>query len=109
MDACGSNMLYFCAKEGESVRILLMDDEKPLSAAIVKLLARRQFVVDPAYDGSTGLNLALTGDYDAVILDVMLPEMDGFSVLRAIRAKGSSAQPASGARTGDDCAPRMGL
>ena len=71
------------------MRILLVEDEKPLSAAIVKLLARRQFVVDAAYDGPTGLDLALTGDYDAMILDVMLPGMDGFSVLRAVRAKQS--------------------
>ena len=76
-------------KGGEGMRILLVEDEKPLSAAIVKLLERRQFLVDPAYDGPTGLDLALTGDYDAMILDVMLPGMDGFAVLRAIRAKRS--------------------
>ena len=71
------------------MRILLVEDERPLSAAIMKLLERRQFLVDPAYDGPIGLDLALTGDYDAMILDVMLPGMDGFAVLRAIRAKRS--------------------
>ena len=70
------------------MRILLVEDEKPLSSAIRKMLEQENFVVDPVYTGTDGLEYSLSGIYDAVILDVMLPGMDGFSVLRAIRRKG---------------------
>lgn len=70
------------------MRILLLEDEMPLSAAIRKMLEQENYVVDPVYTGTEGLEYILSGIYDAVILDVMLPGMDGFSVLRAIRQKG---------------------
>ena len=69
------------------MRVLLVEDEKPLSAAICKMLAGEQIVADPVYTGPDGLDWALAGNYDAVILDVMLPGMDGFSVLRQMRAE----------------------
>ena len=65
-----------------------MEDEKTLSAAICKVLRRENFAVDPAYTGTEGLDCALSGIYDAVILDVMLPGLDGFSVLQRLRAAG---------------------
>lgn len=72
----------------KNMRILLVEDEKPLSAAIRKMLEQENYVVDPVYTGKDGLEYILSGIYDAVILDVMLPGMDGFSVLREIRQKG---------------------
>jgi len=68
------------------MRVLLVEDEKPLSAAICKLLAAEQIVTDPVYTGTDGLDWALGGNYDAIILDVMLPGMDGFAVLKELRA-----------------------
>lgn len=55
------------------------------------MLEQEHFSVDAAYTGSDGLDCALSGIYDAIILDVMLPEMDGFSVLEALRAGGIAA------------------
>ena len=73
------------------MRILLVEDEKPLSAAIVKMLEQEHFALDAAYTGPDGLDSALSGIYDAIVLDVMLPGMDGFAVLRALRQQGVSA------------------
>ena len=70
------------------MRILLIEDEKGLSAAVCRLLQQERFVVDPAYTGPDGLDCALSGSYDAIILDVMLPGMDGFTVLERLRREG---------------------
>ena len=70
------------------MRVLLVEDEKGISSAICQVLKKENFTVDPVYTGTDGLDYALEGIYDAVILDVMLPGMDGFQVLKAIRAKG---------------------
>ena len=70
------------------MRVLLVEDEKTLSAAVCRFLKRENIVVDPVYTGPDGLDNALSGIYDAVILDVMLPGMDGFSILEQIRAEG---------------------
>ncbi|MBQ8109723.1 MAG: response regulator transcription factor [Clostridia bacterium] len=70
------------------MRILLVEDEKNLSAAICRLLQQERFVVDAAYTGPDGLDNALSGGYDAIILDVMLPGMDGFTVLNRLRGEG---------------------
>lgn len=67
------------------MRILLVEDEKRLSSALVKLLQKERYEVDAVYTGSDGLDWALTESYDAMILDVMLPGMDGFEVLRRMR------------------------
>ncbi len=69
------------------MRILLVEDEKNLSAALCRLLSQERFVVDPVYTGPDGLDYALSGGYDAIILDVMLPGMDGFTILNRLRAE----------------------
>ena len=67
------------------MRVLLVEDDRKLSAAVCKLLEKERITVDPVYNGTDGLDWALGGGYDAVILDVMLPGIDGFSVLREMR------------------------
>ena len=67
------------------MRVLLVEDERNLSAAICKLLEKERITTDPVYNGNDGLDWALSTEYDAIILDVMLPGKDGFSVLREIR------------------------
>lgn len=67
------------------MRILLVEDEKLLSAALCKVLKRAHFETDTAYTGPDGLDCALSGIYDAIILDVMLPGLDGFSILTQLR------------------------
>ena len=67
------------------MRVLLIEDDRRLSAAICKLLEKDRIAADPVYNGNDGLDWALGGEYDAIVLDVMLPGMDGFSVLRQLR------------------------
>ena len=74
------------------MRILLVEDDRKLSAAICKLLEKEHITVDPVYDGNDGLDWALGSEYDAIILDVMLPGIDGFTVLRELR-KAKIASP----------------
>lgn len=74
------------------MRVLLVEDDRKLSAAVCRLLEKERITAEPVYDGNDGLDWALAGEYDAVILDVMLPGMDGFSVLRELR-KNKKATP----------------
>lgn len=71
--------------------ILLVDDDLDLCSLMVDFLSRNEFNAKTAHDGRSGLKSALAGGVDLVILDVMLPVMDGFSVLRQLRK--SSAVP----------------
>ena len=63
------------------MRILLVEDEKSLSNAICAILRQNSYVTDPVYDGLTAVDYAKGAEYDLIILDVMLPELDGFEVL----------------------------
>lgn len=67
------------------MRILLVEDEQHLSEAVAHILKKNHYTVDAVYDGQDGLNYAETGIYDLIILDIMLPKLDGISVLRALR------------------------
>jgi two-component system copper resistance phosphate regulon response regulator CusR len=69
------------------VRILVVEDERKTAAYLRKGLAENGFVVDVCSEGVDGLHAALTADYDLVILDVMLPGRDGWSILRSLRDK----------------------
>ena len=72
------------------MRVLVVEDEAKTAAYLKKGFSECGFVVDVARTGIDGQHLALTGDYDAIVLDLMLPGLDGWSVLRAIRqAKGT--------------------
>ncbi len=67
------------------MRILIVEDEKNLAMVLSEMLSIEGYHSDIAYDGENGLDCALSGIYDIIILDVMLPKMDGFQVLRKIR------------------------
>lgn len=70
------------------MKILIVEDESKTGDYLRQGLVEAGFVVDLARDGMDGLHLALTGDYDLVILDVMLPGLDGWSVLQTVRRAG---------------------
>lgn len=72
------------------MRILFVDDDERLAALVSRGLREAGHVVDTAHTGTDGLQLASEHAYDAMILDVMLPELDGFSVVRRLRESGSS-------------------
>ncbi len=69
------------------MNILLVDDERQLTDALATILRQNKYSVDCAYDGEEGLNLALSGIYDFIILDIMMPKIDGFSLLKILRQK----------------------
>ncbi len=70
------------------MRILLAEDEKEMSNAIAAVLKHEHYSVDAVYDGQDALDYLETGLYDGAILDIMMPKMDGISVLKEIRKKG---------------------
>jgi DNA-binding response OmpR family regulator len=70
------------------MRILLAEDEKEMSNAIVAVLKHEHYSVDAVYDGQDALDYLETGLYDGAILDIMMPKMDGVSVLKEIRKQG---------------------
>ncbi len=70
------------------MRILIIEDEKRLSDSIKQGLTEGGFAVDQAFDGEEGLYLAITENYDCILLDVMLPKMDGIKVCQSVRQKG---------------------
>ncbi|MCX5749561.1 MAG: response regulator transcription factor [Candidatus Saganbacteria bacterium] len=70
------------------MKILIIEDERKISAFIQKGLKAEHFTVETASDGEEGLFMAQEGDYDAVILDVMLPKIDGITVCKKLRING---------------------
>ena len=70
------------------MRILIVEDEHKIAAALKKGLEQESFAVDLAYDGEEGYDLAASEDYSVIILDLMLPKMDGVSVCKALREEG---------------------
>lgn len=69
------------------MKILIVEDETKTIHYLRRGLAEQGYAVDYATDGEDGLHLACTGDYDAIVLDVMLPRLDGISLLAALRAE----------------------
>lgn len=69
------------------MNILIVDDEKDLVNALSAILNQHHYTVDCAYNGEDGLEYALSGIYDVIVLDVMMPKMNGFEMLKSLRAK----------------------
>ena len=72
------------------MRLLYAEDEKSLARAVSTILMKNNYSVDVVCDGESALDYLATGNYDGVILDVMMPKRDGFEVLREMRARGDS-------------------
>ncbi|MBF6326951.1 response regulator transcription factor [Nocardia transvalensis] len=70
------------------MRLLIVEDERRLAETLAKGLAAEGFAVDVAYDGTDGLHRASSGDYDLIILDIMLPGLNGYQVCAALRSDG---------------------
>lgn len=70
------------------MHILVVEDDQRLARLLQRVLAEERHAVDIAYAGGRGLDLALSGGYDLIILDLMLPDRDGVDVCRALRAEG---------------------
>ena len=71
------------------MRLLLAEDELALSKALTTILERNNYSVDPVYDGQTALEYLEADNYDGVILDIMMPKVDGITVLKEIRSRGN--------------------
>ena len=71
------------------MRILLAEDEKALSKALVKIFEKNNYSVDAVYNGEDALLYIQSGNYDVAVLDIMMPKMDGITVLKQVRASGN--------------------
>ena len=67
------------------MRILVVEDEEAIADALVHMLIKNKYLADACYDGESGLDNALTDIYDLIILDIMLPKMNGLDVLKNLR------------------------
>ncbi|MCM3038708.1 response regulator transcription factor [Paenibacillus motobuensis] len=72
------------------MRILIVEDEKHLAEAVAQVLKKNNYTVDLAHDGEYGLDCAISAIYDFIILDIMLPKIDGITILKEIRKHGIS-------------------
>jgi DNA-binding response OmpR family regulator len=79
--------------EPEVISVLIVEDNRDLAANIADYLETRGYLVDVAMDGVTGLHLAVTQAHDAIILDLMLPGIDGLTLCRRLRQDAQSAVP----------------
>ena len=70
------------------MRILVVEDEKEIADGIESVLVRENYLVDTVYDGLSGLEYTLSGLYDLVILDIMLPKLNGLDILKNVREEG---------------------
>ena len=71
------------------MRILIIEDEVRLASTLADIVTHNKDIPDICYDGQSGLDSALSGIYDAIIMDVMLPELNGFEVVDALRKQGN--------------------
>lgn len=70
------------------MRLLMVEDEKYMAEAVAQVLKKNNYSVDLVYNGEDGLDYGLSGIYDIIILDIMLPKMDGLSILKELRKNG---------------------
>lgn len=88
------------------MRLLLVEDDEALRTVTAQRLRREGYAADECGDGIEGMDYAINADYDGLVLDIMLPGMDGLSLLRALRARGlqrrrtASDGPGRGRRPG---------
>lgn len=73
--------------ENRKKRILVVEDERDISEILIYNIQKQGYEADAAYDGEKGLALALSATYDLILLDVMLPKMDGFEICRRVRER----------------------
>ena len=81
------------------MKLLVVEDEEQLADALSEILKRNMYTVDTVYNGIDGLDNALTGVYDCIILDIMLPGMNGLDVLSNMRSEHINT-PADGTKRG---------
>lgn len=79
---------YARGREVGPMKLLYAEDEAAMSEAVVDILTYHNYMVDPVYDGEEALAYAQSGHYDGIILDIMMPKLDGLEVLRRLRAEG---------------------
>lgn len=72
----------------DEMRLLLAEDEAAMSEALADILSYHKYLVDAVYDGEDALDYARTGQYDGIILDIMMPKRDGLEVLKTLRQEG---------------------
>ncbi|MEM7482843.1 MAG: response regulator transcription factor [Acidobacteriota bacterium] len=77
----------------ERPRVLVIEDDPDVASNIAEYLESRHFVLDFAYDGISGLHLAVTGSFDALVLDLMLPGIDGLTLCRRLRSDSTFEAP----------------
>ena len=70
------------------MKVLIIDDAVDLNNTIKKILENQNYEVDSAYDGKSGLRKALSNEYDIILLDIMMPQMNGYDVLKNLRKEG---------------------
>lgn len=71
------------------MKLLIIEDERDLNLSLTKLLKTQSYSVDSAFDGEEGMDFIAVSDYDVIILDVMMPKMDGFTFIQELRQSGS--------------------
>ena len=89
------------------MKILIVEDEKLLADSLRAMLEGKGFTVEAVYDGETGAEYAETGVYDLLILDVMMPGLDGYQVARQVRV--FARRPDRGAQRGGGLLPDEAL
>src|SRR6516165_1099821 len=77
----------FCYNSSTGMRVLVVEDDEKIASFVVNGLKQSGFAVDRARDGEQGLDLATAVSYDAAVLDLMLPKLDGLSLLRSLRQR----------------------
>lgn len=78
-------MVYLKKNRGGLMRILLVEDEIKMSEALTYVLQQHHFTVDAVYDGESAYDYGMSNIYDVIVLDIMLPKIDGIEVLRRLR------------------------
>ena len=72
------------------MRILLAEDERTLSRALVRIFEKNNYSADAVYDGTEALEYLETGNYDVAVIDLMMPKMDGITLIKTLRANGNN-------------------